>query len=92
MSPVSTGQADLHCTFPSYSSLPSQQSQMPSFTLDEKTQRGFCLWLLQKNLPLGHADVPGSSVASGQSQKSSFNRSAEKLLDPSLHQMMWPDL
>mmetsp|Transcript_3384 Transcript_3384/g.8681 ORF Transcript_3384/g.8681 Transcript_3384/m.8681 type:complete len:216 (-) Transcript_3384:157-804(-) len=57
-----------------HSSLPSQQSQTRSLT---RLLKIFALWyplFLQKNVPLVHADVPGSSEPSRQSQKSSLIR------------------
>lgn len=52
-----------NCSFQNFSFIASIKAliiwlfspQMPSLTLDEKTH---CFCVLQKNLPLGHADVP----------------------------------
>lgn len=41
---------------------------MPSFTRDDGITRAVCPALVQWNVPLGQAEVPGSSLASGQSQ------------------------
>lgn len=41
---------------------------MPSFTRDDGMTSAVCPAFVQWNVPLGHAEVPGSSLASGQSQ------------------------
>mmetsp|Transcript_2798 Transcript_2798/g.12638 ORF Transcript_2798/g.12638 Transcript_2798/m.12638 type:complete len:234 (+) Transcript_2798:316-1017(+) len=53
---------------PSCSSVPSQQSHTPSLTCDDGSDAGLCPRLRQWNSPFAHADVPGSSVPSSQSQ------------------------
>jgi hypothetical protein len=42
--------------------------QIPSLTLDDGMMRDLCPAFEQWKVPLGHAEVPGSSLASGQSQ------------------------
>ena len=57
------------------SSLPSQQSQMPSLTMDKKMVLGSPTQTNLKWRGLAtseQAEVPGSSLPSAQSQKSSF--------------------
>jgi len=42
--------------------------QIPSFTRDDGIIRDLCPALVQWNVPFGQAEVPGSSLASKQSQ------------------------
>jgi hypothetical protein len=58
----------VHLALLKYSSEPSQQSQMPSLTRELGIIELLKPALMQKNRPLTHADVPGSSLASAQSQ------------------------
>jgi hypothetical protein len=68
------------------SSLPSQQSHTPSFTRDDGRSFGSPPRLRQWKRPLAHADVPGSSMPSAQSQYSSLIFDGSKTTRPSSHE------